>query len=99
MKVSEILENNFNAFTNDVKSIVPQAEALFKLMIEDDNIDQLEVMETMLFLVPDDRYTFHLDQLLDFKGISLEIDQKEKLIPIIERYVTLLRKLKAHLNN
>lgn len=98
MKVADLLESKFFEFTNDVKVIVPDAEALVKEMASDENVDQIEVMDTVLFLFPDDRYTYHLDQLLELKSIHLEVGQKEKLIPVIEKYVTVLRKIKVYLN-
>ena len=99
MKVADLLESKFFEFTNQVKEIVPDASELIKGMIEDDKIDQIEVMDTVLFLFPTDRWKFHLEELLELKSINLEVEQKEKLLNIICPYVSLLRKVKDQLDS
>ena len=97
MKVAELLEMKFYEFSKKIETIVPESKKLVEDVASDEDIDHLEVLDTVLFLFPDERYEYHVDQLLSLKNIELADDQKEKLIPIISEYVLFLNKVKKHL--
>ena len=95
MNCGQLLESKFNAFVEEIKPIVNDVDTFLEDM---QNIDYIEVLQVVLFLFPDDRTGYHLDQLLELKQIELTSDQKDGLIPIIKKYVTFLEKIKSHLD-
>lgn len=93
--VKVLLVTKFNEFVENVKHIVPDIE---KVICGYGDIDHLEVMKVLLFLFPDDKLNFHLDQVLELKNIQLTDDKKQQLLPFIEIYIQFLRKLDVMLN-
>ena len=97
VKIGDLLESKFYEFTTEVKCVVPEAEKIMSDLGGVNKVDYIEVMDAILFLFPDDRTLYHLDQLLDLKGINIPNTQKELLIPLVEKYVAFLVKVKAHI--
>lgn len=89
--VKTLLETKFNEFVTNVKEFCPQIENSLK---EFTDIDHLEVLDVVLFLFPDEQTSYHLDQFLDLKHLELSDENKQKILPFLETYLTFLRKIK-----
>jgi hypothetical protein len=90
--VQDVLKESQQQFIEDVIPVVPNAKDFIPVVPDNELLDALEMS---LFLFPDDRTSYHLDQLLELKGCTITDEQKEGLIPIIEAYVKKLRKIKS----
>lgn len=90
--VKSILVSKFNEFVGDVKHIVPEIESLIGGYGE---IDHLDVMKVLIFLFPDDNLEYHLEQLLELKNFTLTKAKQRELLPFIESYLKVLRKIDA----
>ena len=94
--LEEIMKLKYDAFVEAAQEILP-AE-VFSMRNDEGNIDDfnlIEVMDVMLFLFPDDRTKFHLLELCDLKRVTLTEEQIDQLIPIVEKYMKFLKKVKA----
>lgn len=89
--VKEVLIEKYFQFKNDIREVMTVDNEVFPV-IEDE--DLLEWLDTVLFLFPDVKTKYNLDQLIELKQIELEEEKRELLIPFIDKYVASLRKIK-----
>jgi hypothetical protein len=82
--VEAVLKQSQKEFISDVQPIVPNANDFIPKVADEDLLDLLDMV---LFLFPDDKIDYHLDQLLELKQCRITSDQKTELVPIIKRYV------------
>ena len=86
-----LLKTKFEEFYREVSEAIVIDKSLFP---KEENIDLLEVTDLLNFLFPDDNTLYNLEQLLELKGIELTDEDKYKLVPILDKMITFVRKIK-----
>ena len=60
-----------------------------------DEVDLLEVTDLLNFLFPDDNTLINLEELLAVKGIEMPEEDKNKILPIIDKILKFVRQVKT----
>ena len=89
--VKTLLKTKFDEFIEKVKPIVTELENSFKV---DEDLNYLDALDIILFLFPDEKTLYNLEQFLDLKQISITDENKTLMIPILDDYLIFLRKIK-----
>ena len=90
--VKEVLRESFDKFKDKALPIV-QNELESLCNFDDD--DLLDARDMLMFLFPSDDTKLHLNQLLEFKSISVTEDQFNELLPLVTRFVSHLKEIKS----
>ena len=86
--VEELLTEKFKNFYAEIYEYLPDFNKP-----EDANV--LEILELFLFLFPDDNTEFNIRQVLELKGSQMTDQNIEKVVPIIDKHLKILRKIKT----
>jgi hypothetical protein len=94
--IQDVLKENQAQFIKEVTPIVPTVAEFMPNFPDDELLDALDMA---LFIFPDDRTEYNLKQLLELKGCEVTPEQMLGLIPVIDAYVTKLRKVKTFIES
>jgi hypothetical protein len=89
--VEQILLEKYYEFKNEVSTIIDDFDKHFDDL---DPGDLIDLMDLMLFIFPSDNTERHLNELLDLKQLTISDEKKQQLIPICNKYVMFLNKVK-----
>ena len=88
--LEQLLKDHYEEFYKELSETIVIDQSLFPK----EDVDLLEVTDLLNFLFPDENTLHNLNELLDLKEIKMTEEDKEKIIPIIDKIVKFVRKVK-----
>ena len=90
--LERLLKERFEEFYNELSEAIVIDQSLFP---PNDEVDLLEVTDLLNFLFPDDNTLINLEELLAVKGIEMPEEDKNKILPIIDKILKFVRQVKT----
>jgi hypothetical protein len=90
--VKTILKESFEKFKNQLQDVSDQDIEILNTIEDDDLIDTLDMV---IFLFPSDSTEIHLKELMDLKGVKVSEEQFKAVLPVVERFVIHMKKIKS----
>jgi hypothetical protein len=78
-------------FKAEVSTIIDDFDKHFQDL---DPTDLIDLMDLMLFMFPNDKTAENLNGLIEWRGVDLADDKRQLMIPIVDKYLMFLRKVK-----
>jgi hypothetical protein len=90
-----LIEKKYNELMKDISNVIELDDELFPKL--DDKICWAELFKYIEFVFPDDNTGYNIEELFEFKGIEITPEQIEKLVPIVNKYLVFVNKIKVHI--
>lgn len=90
-----LIEKKYNELMKDIEGVIKLDDELFPKL--DDEICWAELFKYIEFVFPDDNTGYNIEELFEFKGIEITPEQIEKLVPIVNKYLVFVNKIKVHI--
>lgn len=93
ISLKDLLEKKYDEFISEVGLFMDTS--IFSSQVDKTNINWSDYVNFIDFLFPSSDTKTHLNELLDFKSIKLNDSQIIVLVPILDKYLIFLRKVKT----